>query len=75
MSGLNFALYKTEYCFFCMLCFDLSFIAKFKNQNSIHTIIFVDFYSMATDQNIELATLGSLPVVLIGPVENSVFQK
>ena len=33
LSGLNFALYKTEYCFFCMLCFDLSFIAKFKNQN------------------------------------------
>ena len=42
-------------------------------------IVFVFPCSLAvssfTDQNIELATLGSLPVVLIGPVENSVFQK
>ena len=42
-------------------------------------IVFVFPCSLAvssfTDQNIELATLGSLPAVLIGPVENSVFQK
>ena len=30
------------------------------------------FEEIDTDQNIEIATLGSLPVVLIGPVEISV---